>query len=117
MSFRAILSFSEWSMGSNAASSDIGIGGGLYYKTYIGNNVAVVPTADLIYKFIEYSSPGTISEDISVQEVYFEIQIPIAFTLPMNHMIYLTPRISFAPSSSLGSYGIHIGYLIPLYGK
>jgi hypothetical protein len=104
-------------MGDGGPNSDIEIGAGVYTKWNLWNNVAVVPTIDLLYNMTEYIQIGTSSEDVSTEGLFYDIQVPITYTLPMNHMIYLMARLHYGASTSTGTYGIHIGYIMPFYKK
>lgn len=97
----------------STTDTDLDFGLGISRRTYLRDNISVVPTIDFLYSISNYTMDN--ADDITESGGIFVISLPIAFNLPRNHMIHLAPFINYGMNKSEGSYGFNLGYIIPRY--
>lgn len=95
--------------------TDIDFGLGISRRTYIRDNISIVPTIDFLYSLSSYTMNRASDFEESGGQVV--VSLPIAFNLYRNHLLHFAPFINYGMSNSEGSYGLNLGYIIPFYVK
>jgi hypothetical protein len=91
------------------------IGFGAYRRAYLADNISVVPGIDMVYGRPEFSDSRDASQKSTDDEVYMVATLPFAFNFIRNHVLFITPKISYGLNNSNPLLTGTLGYILPIY--
>ena len=121
ISLKAIFSYGSYNysgeilsnLGLTMKGSWFSTGLGIYHRLIVGSKTSIIPSIDLYYTTIKTITEDSNGDSVEEKDDFVEVQLylPIAFDLPKEQVLHLTPQIAFSNGQTI--YGVAIGFVLP----